>query len=734
MLRRTAPFLALALLAILLAAARSPIPLEHTLASFFATMARDLWAPLLWMLSAWGLGLALLGATRTPHSSASRGEPTRSPHAPASLTAATGIAFLLLIDQIAGSLGALAFPMVAWLLLLPGLSMVFARTFARLRGSERSTEDRLECSWARAAPLWLLAPAVGTLLFAAASSPGHLWSTEFRGYDALTYHLALPRTWLEGGRLEPLAWNAYSYLPSWIEGATLHLFALHGDPTLQGIRAQLLHALLAIVAMAVTADAARAMIGRGVLGSVATSAPASGAAPIASIAALLGAACFIGTPWIIVTGSMAYNEMGAALGTAGMLLVWWSDRSLRCRAVLIGLLAAMTIGSKLSAGVMALPAAVIVIGLADARTMRTLGAARLGGAVALAAVIAAVALAPWLLRNALATGNPLFPFAATLLGDGGWTQEQIDAWRHAHGAAGGLPARLTQLWQQLFIFGFGASPSPGEPWRPFWAALPWLAIAALALLASARETRRCACAFGAALAAALVAWLLFTHMKSRFLVPTSPVAAITVALAAAACLQRWHAPAWRSGVLAVAAALSLQPVAAFWSEGPQAALMIGAERTMTGDELAEAIAAAPSSEMARSAPRSRAFVLNADIAGTARRDGQRVLLIGDAAVFRYRAPVQSSTVWTRDPLVRQLLAAPDSDAVLAALHAARIAWVLIDDEMLSVWARSGWLDSDLTAESLSRMTAPLRPHMRFPNGSRLYEVPGARPSSSGVLR
>ena len=59
-----------------------------------------------------------------------------------------------------------------------------------------------------------------------ATRPAPLWGSEFGGYDVLEYHLELPQEWLAAGRLSPLDHNAYSYLPSYLEAASMHLGAM----------------------------------------------------------------------------------------------------------------------------------------------------------------------------------------------------------------------------------------------------------------------------------------------------------------------------------------------------------------------------------------------------------------------------------------------------------------------------------------------------------------------------
>ena len=53
------------------------------------------------------------------------------------------------------------------------------------------------------------------LVVAACAAPGWLWQTEFGGYDAMAYHLQLPREWFEQGRITTSTWNVYSAMPNY---------------------------------------------------------------------------------------------------------------------------------------------------------------------------------------------------------------------------------------------------------------------------------------------------------------------------------------------------------------------------------------------------------------------------------------------------------------------------------------------------------------------------------------
>ena len=134
---------------------------------------------------------------------------------------ALGVVTLLWLDVVLGTLGLLGQPVITWILtvLLTAAGIIRIRTWTIGR-----TVDRLT-AWVTAAAVIPLS----VLLLAALSTPGWLWGTEFGGYDALSYHLQLPREWTYLGRINETPHNAYGYLPNGVEAAFMHLGVLRGS-------------------------------------------------------------------------------------------------------------------------------------------------------------------------------------------------------------------------------------------------------------------------------------------------------------------------------------------------------------------------------------------------------------------------------------------------------------------------------------------------------------------------
>jgi len=188
--------------------------------------------PALWLLASVGFGAAALKRL-VPDESRSL-----------ALCAGVGIGIHLTLAHAIGASGLYSsgFRLVAsWLPVVTGIVLLILQ-----RGSIRV--DRSAFGW----PTLLAIPAVALLAVASAQPAGAIWASEAHAYDSLSYHLQLPKEWLAMGAVRPLAHNAYSFLPSYMESAYTQLFAMHSR-ALDGamvpmFSAHILHALFAVVA------------------------------------------------------------------------------------------------------------------------------------------------------------------------------------------------------------------------------------------------------------------------------------------------------------------------------------------------------------------------------------------------------------------------------------------------------------------------------------------------------
>lgn len=631
------------------------------------------------------------------------------------IIAGLGIAAALVVDLFCGWLGILLIGrgMATWAITVAGLLLLVLRV--RQGGMPRLRLHAAPSILGAALPL-------GVLLLAATSAPGWLWRSEFGGYDALSYHLQLPKEWIAAGGVTTFQHNVYSAFPSAVEAAFMHLFLLAGGDERGAIAAQCLASLVTLLTAA----------GVGVLARRVSGSPG----------AWLAATPYLATPWNLVVGTLAYNDGFVNLFLAvGLLLVTREPRTAWQSGGALGLLLGAACGAKLTA-----------VGFAVAPLVAVLALRRRGAAIAplaIAGAVALVTLLPWLVRNALATGNPTFPFLTGLFGFGWWTPEQAAIFRDAHsaagGAEGGVVGGISRLWSQWLAFGIGEAPSPAEPWAMQWSVLPAVGLAGVAFIAYRWRHRR-ARVWPAVLATTLAVqaffWVMSTHQQSRFLIPT----AVPLAVAAAAIVARTPRRATRGAVtLATTGAgivAGLLPLWIFAQEGMipmmdagvrvdqhAPALFIGAASICSGDGAALAIRAAPD-DNARNAAQQQAplsFFMNHLLP-----PADRILLVGDAKPFWYRRTSDTmtyATVWDRGPLSEVAAANPEHPEQWAATLAARgYTWLVLDWAMISNWGEKQWLDPTLTKERMQAFATSMPIVKQFPGGVELRALKMPKPS------
>jgi hypothetical protein len=281
-------------------------------------------------------------------------------------------------------------------------------------------------------------------------------------YDALVYHLTIPRLYLRQGGIHFLPWLTHSNFPFGMEMLYL-LGLLLRDETL----AKLFHLGFGwLTALAVYASGRRWWSGR---------------------AGALGAAAFAAVPLVGWEMTVAYNELAFALYaflTVCALARWYEQRDsgwLWVGAITCGL----ALGTKMLALSVLAFAAVVLVGrrVEESRsrtrltaggqgvengprvesresrvTAREAGGGRLVpllGFVAIALVVAA----PWYVKTYLWTGNPVYPFFYEVFGGRYWTAAraaEYSAAQQAFGLGGGplrflaLPWNLTMRPQAFF--------------------------------------------------------------------------------------------------------------------------------------------------------------------------------------------------------------------------------------------------------------------------------------------
>ena len=311
-------------------------------------------------------------------------------------------------------------------------------------------------------------------------------------YDSLEYHFAAPAVWWRAGRITFLRDVVYANFPLNVE--MLYLLAMNcfGGPLAGAIVGQ----QVGIGFVVLTAGAILCCGHR--LGSAA--------------AGRAGAAIFLATPMLgeLATQNSYVVELPmtayAFLALYAFLLLRSARGDPRRRlrlAALCGAMAGLAIGCKYPAVLFVL----VPLGgfiLVDGLVRRREG----GRPVVEAALVGLVALAvasPWLVRNAVNTGNPTYPLLYRAFGGGNWSAQQEAKFAKAHRSSS---ASLPDAGRRFWAFAAWREQPGGDaapPWRA--PAAPLLFVFALVPLAAGGRVRSRLVLLGA-LAFALAAGVL----------------------------------------------------------------------------------------------------------------------------------------------------------------------------------------------------------------------------------
>ncbi len=613
-----------------------------------------------------------------------------------------GLGCMLTVSHALGVLGILT-PIVAIVVCAIGVA-VFARRLARTQAAG------LQPTLA-----WIAIPTAAVLIVAASCAPGQLWDSEFGGYDALSYHLPEVQAWIESGQIEPLQHNVYSFLPSYVESAFFHLAMLTDAPGPTGTGAswgliagdgwrvlstQWLHAGLAVYAAWIVAAATGAIGERTGL-----------SAGQRRIASGIAGGLTLATPWVVVVGSLAYNEMAViALGASALATAVVADLGPWKKGALVGALVGIACGAKPTAIFMLSPA--IGVGMLAAAPRRMWFAMIVGGVAA-----GSVMLSPWMVRNAIHGGNPVFPYATTLFGTAHWSAEQAERFATAHHFDGSVLDRIQT--------GFWINPAADAQaravirWRgvsnPQWGVLFYAAFVAIGAGLVCRQKEKTdglrsqsiVVLLAAGLGLQLLAWLTLTHIQSRFLLPCVVIIAPLIGLVCAR-IGRARVASIVGGTLV---ATQMVWTVILWggqAGGFPTGGMIAGVRFWKGEPFTV--------DEQQDFPIASTNVI---------ADGSLVYLLGSSTPLYFRTPVLYHTTWDRSPLGHAMRTHPGEPALWArSLQDAGVQYILADFAELDRLTRSGWYDPLITSGgAMAWLDAHAEPVAGWPNaGQLLYRL------------
>ncbi len=574
-----------------------------------------------------------------------------------------GIGLLSLLVLLGGLAGALH--RALWVGILAGCAVLGVLRLRSLRASSAAGVTRARSkekpSW-----LWLLpAPFLALALASAANAPGFLWSEEGFGYDVLEYHLQMPKEYFHAGRITYAPHNVYANFPANVEMLFLLGMILVQEDVDAGTLAHMIHLLLGGGFVFAAWVAGCEWSRRGGL-----------------VAALVA-----GTAgWVPYLSGLAYVELGLlCFGMTAMAVVvaaWRRHGTARpdpwtpLRAGLVaGLVAGLACGCKYTAvAFVGLPIAVAVF-LAP-----RLGAGACVRAAGCFLVGLVITFAPWLGKNGMMTGNPVFPLGQSIFSaqPPGWDEDSDTQWQQGHAPRESkrtVGARLTALWRSLpgdHYQRFGPMmfllPIVGWMWRAR-AAKPGAQRAALdrhgrSIDVDDRGTptpvgsppspadHGIAGILVVVLVIQVLIWLFASHLFARFGVVMMIPLSLLAGYFAATCDKRGDR-----------LFVGLLIAGAGWN----GAFAVRLHR-------AEAPGGAPASLIYTGQLPGYDYFreVNEGLSNDA-----HILLVGDARAFYFRRAVDYAVVFNRQPLAEAVRGAPGPEAVLASLRARGYSHVLV---------------------------------------------------------
>lgn len=305
-------------------------------------------------------------------------------------------------------------------------------------------------------------------------------------YDELEYHLGALADYQRAGRIVYLPHNFYSNLPQLTE--MLYLLAA---TTTSDVAAKLLHWTFGLLAaLAVYAVGKRLWTRR---------------------VGVTAAALFYCVPFVQDLSQTARIDLATTFFATlafGGLLVWSEDRNTERALWLSALMAGCAVATKWPAvAVVVLPALGFI--LVTSRSPRL---------IAGYCFLVALSVGPWLGKNWLLAGNPVYPLLHDIFPNSDWNTEQAALFAAKHYAIfnASTPLELVRLaWRYSFA-------EPG--------AAPLLLLGAPLMLLCTLDDPRARRA-GGLFVAAYAGWFLFTFRPWRFLFPAFPLAALVGAWA-----------------------------------------------------------------------------------------------------------------------------------------------------------------------------------------------------------
>ncbi len=351
-------------------------------------------------------------------------------------------------------------------------------------------------------------------------------------YDSLTYHIGIPKLFVHHHRVFNVPNNVYAQFPAGMEMLYMLGLLLRGD-----ILAKFIHFSAGALAA---------------LGIVAFSLRHFGSGAGGMKAGLASAVIFYTMPLVGFLSGWLYNDLGLVLFqflSAAALLAYLYPRPGRDEPgwlKLSGILAGLSLSVKLSAAPLSclvLAGIILWAGLARRRPARAIA-----GELAVFVSLCLLAALPWLVKSAVYTGNPVYPFLARwfepFTARAGQVHFDAQRFMAAHLPGGRSPGRVVGLLWEL---------SAGKEIGP--ALLLFLPM--LVFFRGVRPQVKAILGYGAA---SFVVWACATYQEPRFLLGALPLVCLAAGCGFARLADMRPGRYLAAGALAAVCVLNL-----FWA-------------------------------------------------------------------------------------------------------------------------------------------------------------------------
>ncbi len=503
-------------------------------------------------------------------------------------------------------------------------------------------------------------------------------------YDVREYHLQAAKEWWQGGAIEFMPHNIYANMPMGAESQSLLAMMIWNDIG-AGTSAWWWGALSGKLVIASYAVLMALLVGGVVRLQVLHMGIAKeGAEQVARWTRVI----VLSFPAVMEGASIGLIEAAVATYLAAGLLITTSFRFfpqeskgswLPALCGWCGLLSGIAMACKYTALVLMVPplALSMLWSCGDASNFRTqaareiiCGRSKIGmgmlGVLLLCGGFLGGGL--WYLKNYLLAGNPVYPLAGLWLGGTTLDAEKIAQWNRAHQTpAYAIQAMIDSMAQLL--------------WR--WRLQDW-SVVPLCVVALFCGWKQPVVRFYLMTALVVVViWWSITHRVERFLIPASPVLFVLAGLGIAQLSQLWS----RRAVAILMTVFAI--IHAVYDSGPvlgDARILVD-PRYLRVDDLT-------ASSITRLSP--HVIWVQQNLSPL-----DRLLVVGDAAVFDYEVPLDYSTTFDRSVL-RDVIDAPSEDQK-SILEARGITHVLVHWAEIQRLRSTYGFDETIDRESLGRL-------------------------------